>query len=66
MNREFWGRGIAGEVTKALIEYSKGLEINSCVIECDPEQVASKQIAVKNGFEYEGEDDGCDVYRLVL
>lgn len=66
LKREFWRRGIADEVTKALIEYAKGLEANSCVIECDPKQAASKQIAVKNGFEYEGEDDGCEVYRLVL
>lgn len=66
IRREYWGRGIADEVTKALIEYAKGSDINSVVIECDPEQEVSKHIALKNGFLYEGEDDGCDVYRLIL
>ncbi|MBO5352986.1 MAG: GNAT family N-acetyltransferase [Lachnospiraceae bacterium] len=66
INREYWGRGIADEVTRALIEYARGLDISSCVIECDTEQTASKHIALKNGFVYEGEEDGCDVYRLKL
>lgn len=66
INRNYWGRGIADEVTKTLVDHAKGLNINSCVIECDTEQTASKHIALKNGFVYEGEDDGCDVYRLKL
>lgn len=65
IRREYWGRGIAGEVTAALVEYASELGgINSCVIECDPEQEVSKRIALKHGFVYEGEDDGCHVYRL--
>ena len=65
IRREYWGKGIAGEITDSLVEYIKSLKgIHSCVIECDPEQAASKRIALKNGFTYEGEDDGCDVYRL--
>lgn len=66
IRREYWGRGIADEVTKALVEYARGLDISSCVIECDTEQTASKHIALKNGFVYEGQNDGCDVYRLNL
>lgn len=67
IRREYWSRGIAGEVTEALVEYAKGLDsIYSCVIECDPEQEASKRIARKYGFTYDGVDDGCDVYRLRL
>ena len=63
--REYWGKGIAGEITDSLVEYTKSLKgIHSCVIECDPRQRASKRIALKYGFVYEGEDDGCDVYRL--
>ena len=65
IRREYWGKGIAGELTEVLVENAKGLDdIHSCVIECDPEQEASKRIALKCGFTYEGEDDGCDVYRL--
>ena len=67
IRQEYWGRGIAGEVTEALVKYAETLGgIHSCVIECDPEQEASKRIARKYGFTYEGEDDGCDVYRLRL
>lgn len=65
IRREYWGKGIAGEVTASLVEYVKTLDgIHSCVIECDPEQAASKRIALKYGFTYEGEEDDCDVYRL--
>ena len=65
IRHEYWGRGIAGEVTATLAECAKKLDgIHSCVIECDPEQEVSKRIALKHGFVYEGEDDGCDVYRL--
>ena len=61
-----WGQGIASEVTAALIEYAKERNINSYVIECDPEQTATIRIAQKHLFTYEGEDDGCVVYRLYL
>ena len=65
IRREYWGKGIAGEITDSLVEYTKSLGgIHSIVIECAPEQAASKRIALKKGFTYEGEDDGCDVYRL--
>jgi len=36
------------------------------VIECDRRQEATKRIEVKNGFMYEGEADGLDVYKLEL
>ncbi len=64
LHKEYWGRGIAGEVTAALVKQAKENGAQSCVIECDPQQIASKRIALKNGFVYEGQDDGCDVYRL--
>lgn len=66
INRAYWGRKIADEVTKALLEHAKRNGLNSCIIECDVEQMVSKHIALKNGFTYEGEEDGCDVYRLKI
>lgn len=66
IRREYWGMGIASEVTASLIEYAKALNFSSCVIECDPNQTASIRIAQKHGFTYEGKDDGCAVYRLTL
>lgn len=66
LHRDFWSRGIADEVTKALIKYAKYLKIGSCVIECAEGQSASKQIAMNNGFLYEGRFDGLERYRLTL
>lgn len=65
LNKAYWGRGIADEVTKALIQYSKGIT-GSCVIECDERQQVSCHIALKNGFEFEGNSDGLNIYRLKL
>ncbi len=61
---EYWGKGCASQLTKHLIEmaYSSGKNI---VIECDPHQEASKHIAMKYGFEYQGSVDNLDVYKLV-
>ena len=66
LNKSYWGKGIADEVTRKLVEYAKCLGADSCVIECDAEQIASKRIALKNGFAYEGKSDGLERYRLVL
>ena len=66
INRNFWGIGIADELTKAIIEYAKDLDIKSFIIECDENQSASKHIARKNGFVYEGKSDNLELYRLVL
>lgn len=66
INKDYWNIGIASEITKELISRARLSGTKSCVIECDPEQQSSKRIAMKNGFIYEGNDDGCEVYRLHL
>ena len=66
LNRDYWGIGIADEITKELIKYAKYLGIESCVIECDDRQIASKKIAIRNGFLYEDKSDNLERYRLVL
>ena len=66
LNKEYWGKGIADEVTKELIKYARYLGIGSCIIECDTKQNASKSIALKNGFVYEGNADNLERYRLIL
>ncbi len=66
LDKSYWGMGIADEVTKKLVEYAKCSGADSCVIECDAEQVASKRIAIKNGFVYEGKSDDLECYRLAL
>ena len=66
LNKKYWGIGIADEITKELVKYAKSLGIESCVIECDERQIASKKIAIKNGFVYEDKSDNRERYRLVL
>ena len=66
IRKDYWGVGIASEATASLIEYARVQELDSCIIECDPQQTASIRIAEKYGFIYETETDGCAVYRLTL
>ncbi|MCM1193923.1 MAG: GNAT family N-acetyltransferase [Butyrivibrio sp.] len=66
INRDYWGQGIADEVTKELIKYAKASGISSCIIECDTEQEASKHIALKNGFIYKGKRGKLEYYQLIL
>ena len=66
LNKDYWGMGIADEVTKGLINYARQLGVESCVIECDAEQTVSKKIAVKNGFVYENKEGNLERYRLIL
>ena len=66
INKDYWGMGIADEVTKALIRYARYLGAESCVIECDERQTASKKIAIKNRFIYEGSSGKLERYRLKL
>ena len=66
INRNYWGMGIADELTKAIVEYSKEADIESLVIECDENQAASKKIALKNGFVFEGKTGNLELYRLML
>lgn len=66
LNKDYWGMGIADEVTKELIKYARCLGLESCVIECDERQIVSKKIAIKNRFAYEEKSDNLERYRLML
>ena len=63
LKRSEWGKGYAKELTKMMIEQAKR-EGKAVVIECDPEQQITKHIAASFGFEYQGEEDDCSVYRF--
>ena len=60
---EYQGKGCASALTGMLVEkaISSGKQ---AVIECSPEQAASRHIAEKFHFEYEGRFEGLDVFRL--
>lgn len=66
INYNYWGLGIAQEATQMLIEYSKSNGINNLVIECESNQLISKYIALKYGFEFKEKRDNCDVYKVNL
>lgn len=62
LNKQFWGRGYAQNLTKQLIERAS-LEKKGLVMECDPRQQATKKIARTFGFHYIGRIDGLDVFK---
>lgn len=66
LGNKYWHQGYADEITAALIEYAQEKGISSLMLECDPQQAASRHIAEKYGFQYQGIEDGCAVYRLAI
>lgn len=60
---ENWGKGYASELTGQLIETARDVK-KALIIECDPEQSASRHIAEKYGFTCLGEKDGLILFRL--
>lgn len=66
LSREYWNRGIATEVTGALMEHAAQRGIQSFVIECHPEHKATMHIARKLGFSDQGVQDGLRRYRLEM
>ena len=62
LKQEVWGRGYAKELTRQLIARAER-EGKDVILECDPEQSATKHIAEAAGFVYEVRRCGCEVYR---
>ena len=56
------GKGIATKLTQELFQraFADGKD---AVIECAPAQEVTKHIAIKLGFEYAGQRDGCEVFK---
>ena len=61
---DYWGKGYASELTDQMINKARNAG-KALVIECDPEQKATKHIAVKHGFTWSERSDGLDIYRLL-
>lgn len=57
-----WGWGYATELTRVLLGWARAAE-KDVVIECVPEQVATRRIAARFGFAPVGECDGLLVLR---
>lgn len=65
LNQNYWGQGIADEITKSLIDHAKNKNIHSLIIECDKRQLATQKIATNNNFKLISSDDLL-VYELIL
>ncbi len=63
LKKDKWGQGFANLLTKQLIikAFSEGKDV---VIECVPEQEATRKIAKRNNFTLIGKREGLDVYQL--
>ncbi len=49
---EFWGKGLGSEVIRRMLDFSHTVpEIKTVVAVTDPENLASKRILMKNGFQ---------------
>lgn len=62
LDRDCWGQGYASLITKIMIMKADEIK-KDLVIECVPEQEKTKHIALVNGFIYQGNFDGLDVFR---
>ena len=58
-----WNKGYAKKLTEIMIEQAKS-KGKSVIIECSPEQSVTRHIAELFKFQYQGDIDGCSVYRL--
>ena len=65
LNKRYWGKGYANELTKVFIERSSEIGKN-LIIECASNHENSKRIALKNDFEFLGESYGCSVFKRKL
>lgn len=55
LRRDYWGKGLAFEFTKPAIDFAfEKLELNRVELRCNPQNMASKRIAEKFGFTFEG------------
>ena len=66
LRRDCWGQGFAGDLTELLITEGKRLGLRSLVLECAPEQTATRHIAARYGFLPAGTSDGCLLFRKDL
>ena len=66
LHKDYWGKGLASEITEALIQYAKQQKIPQLILECDKAQAASKRIAEKFGFTLIGMESSREIYKLIL
>lgn len=61
LKKQYWGKGIATTLTQMLVQKANQIG-KSALIECSIDQLATKRIALKCGFEYQYTKDELEVY----
>ena len=64
--QQHWGRGYAAELTEAVIAHAQRQGIPGLVLECVPEQAATRRLAAKLGFAPAGQAEGLLRFCLTL
>ena len=66
LHKDYWGKGLASEITEAMVHYAGQQNISRLLLECDTEQTATKRIAKKFGFQHMGQEENRELYKLML
>ena len=66
LHKVYWGKGLASEITDAMVHYAGQQNISQLILECDKEQTATKRIAEKFGFKHMGQEENRELYKLIL
>lgn len=66
INRDYWEKGIASEITEALQNKAREMNIRSLVMECDCKKTATIHIANKFGFLPIDSEDNLLIFRKEL
>ena len=64
LRRDRWGRGFASELTAAAVATAREIRIPALVLECCPEQLATRRLAERFGFQPEAGDGPLLRFRL--
>ncbi|MBR1781171.1 MAG: GNAT family N-acetyltransferase [Oscillospiraceae bacterium] len=66
LRRDCWGKGYAGELTAGALALAGQEGISALVLECLPDQTATRRIARRFGFALRGMDGACQLWRRAL
>lgn len=66
LHKDYWGKGLASEITEVLVHYARQQSISQLILECDKEQSTTKHIAEKFCFKHIGQEDTRELYKLIL
>lgn len=66
LDKARWGQGIASELTEGMLRQARSQGLHGVVLECLPQNTATRRIAARFGFSFAGIEQGLEQYRLLL